>query len=268
MYLFYTDETNLDPAQSDFFVYGGLTVPSDRARQLSEAMDALRTRFGLPPGAMLKFNPAPAGLDHDQFKALKQAVVELAIEHGCQFIATLTLHSIARNSDEARRFAINTIAYHFDGFLNARGTHGLVLIDRFTDAQLDEQLRDRFAVGVRGLPYSPTMRLQNIVGFHYAAIGQGHFGSLIDIVLGSFRFAVNAFTRGDEARRQSGDTILRLLAPLFIRNDDGRVSGIGLHFSPVAVRAAIYRTQYEALRTYLAECGIEASQQIRAEQVY
>ncbi|WP_057971090.1 DUF3800 domain-containing protein [Lysobacter antibioticus] len=265
MYLFYTDETNLDPTQSDFFVYGGVTVPAERAKQLSEAIDALRTRFGLPPDAMLKFNPTPAGLDHERFKALKQAVTQAAIEHGCQFIVTLTLHRIAGGSDEARRFAINTIAYNFNGFLNARRTHGLVLIDRFTDAQLDDQLRDRFAVGVRGLPFSPVMRLQNIVGFHYAAIGQGHFGSIIDIVLGSFRFAVNAFTRNDAGRRQSADAILRLLAPLFIRNDDGRVSGVGLQFSPVVVRAANYRAQYQGLRNYLAECGIEASQEIRSQ---
>lgn len=261
MYLFYTDETNLDPAQADFFVYGGLAIPVEQAKQLSEVIDALPVRFGLPPDAVLKFNPAPTGLDHDRFKSLKQAIVEAAINHGCQFIATLTLHRIASGGpDEARRFAINTIAYHFNGFLNVRGTHGLVLIDRFTDAQIDDQLRDRFAVGVRGLPYSPTMRLQNIVGFHYAAIGQAHFGSIIDIVLGSFRFAVNAFTKDDTARRRSGDTILRLLAPLFVKNDDGRVAGIGLHFSPVAVRAANYRDQYEALRSYLAECGIMTSQ--------
>lgn len=263
MYLFYTDETNLDPNVADFFVYGGLTIPAERARDLSYAIDELRAAHGLPPEAILKFNPAPGGLSHDQFKALKQSVVEAAIHFGCQFITTLTLHRIAKHPDEARRFAINSTVHHYDSFLYRMKSHGMVLIDRFTDAQLDEQLRDRFAVGLRDMPFSKTMRLKNIVGFHYAAIGQAHFGSLIDIVLGSFRFSINAFTKNDAGRRPSADAILKLLSPLFVRDADGRVAEISLHFSPLVVRADPLRTQYDALRTYLGDCGIEAVQSIR-----
>lgn len=263
MYLFYTDETNLDPATADFFVYGGLAIPSDGAKALSQEIDAIRKSFGLPPESPLKFNPAPTGMAHEAFKQLKKAVLDATIASQCSFIANLTLHSIAKHPDEARRFAINSTAYHFDSFLSRRKDHGLVLIDRFTDAQIDDQLRDRFAVGVRGMPFSATMRLNNIIGFHYAAIGQGHFGSLIDIVLGSFRFSVNAFTKKDDGRRASADSILNILAPLFVREDDGRVSEISLHFSPMRIKSDSFRAKYEDLRNYLSSCGIEAVQKIQ-----
>jgi len=80
--------------------------------------------------------------------------------------------------------------------LGTHQDHGLVLIDQFTDIQINHHLREKFLLGLKDMPYGLTaMRLARILGFHYAAIGQSHFGSLIDIILGSFRFAVNAHTR-------------------------------------------------------------------------
>lgn len=46
MLLFFTDETNFDPSTSDFFVYGGLIVPSDRALTLSDEIEEVRRAFG------------------------------------------------------------------------------------------------------------------------------------------------------------------------------------------------------------------------------
>jgi len=69
------------------------------------------------------------------------------------------------------------------------------------------------------MPYGLTaMRLARILGFHYAAIGQSHFGSLIDIILGSFRFAVNAHTRNQAEKLTTAGHLLSLLRRLFLRN--------------------------------------------------
>ena len=87
---------------------------------------------------------------------------------------------------------LNRICYHFNCYLSPIHSHGLVLIDRFSDTQIDSHLRKKFSTGLTGMPYGDTLKLQNIVGFHYSAIGQSHFGSLIDIVIGSFRYAVTA----------------------------------------------------------------------------
>ncbi len=44
---------------------------------------------------------------------------------------------------------------------------------------------------------------------------RSHFGSVIDIILGSFRFAVNAYTRQDTKKLEAAPTLLKLIAPLF-----------------------------------------------------
>jgi hypothetical protein len=44
MQLLYTDETNVDPAKSDFFAYAGVAIPGDVAGQLyAESMRCVRT---------------------------------------------------------------------------------------------------------------------------------------------------------------------------------------------------------------------------------
>lgn len=263
MHLLYADETNLDPAEGDFFVYGGLVVPGDKAKDLSDSVEKWRMKFNLPNSEKLKFKPPPKGLSHGKHIELKQGLLQEAVNHGCILLSSVTLHQIARSPDIARRYAINSIAFHFDQVLHREKSHGLVLIDRFSDSQIDAQLRDRFALGVVNMPYSSAIRLNRILGFHYSSIGQSHFPSLIDIALGSLRFAVNAFTKNDQSRLPTGKKIMELLSPLFWRpGSTGRVSNLSLHFSPKIVGVRSYREKYKKLRDFFTECGVEADQQI------
>jgi len=260
MYLFYCDESNLDPASSEFFVYGGVAVPGEKAAGLSSGIEALRVAFNVPRDHLLKFNPAPAGMAHADFVALKRAIVELAAGHDCVFIANLVLHGIARDPAKARRFGVNTVLYHYDCLLGRREDYGIALIDRFCDEQIDQQLRDRFAIGVTDLPHSPELRLERILGFHYSAIGQAHFATLVDIVIGAFRYSVNCFTT--ERHLDSARTILEMLQPLFLGGEGGRVASVSLQFNPVVVKAEKYKERYESLQEFLKECGIAMSQEI------
>lgn len=148
-------------------------------------------------------------------------------------------------------------------------SHGLVLIDRFDDRQIDSHLKEKFSIGVTDLPYSDCLRLEKIVGFHYSAIGQSHFSSVIDIVLGSMRFAVNAFTRGDEERLPTARKLLSLLAPLFYRpKHEDFVSELSLFFSPKGIRSDRYRGKYNALKDFMAENGVKAEQPITETPIY
>jgi hypothetical protein len=54
--LLYADETNIDPKNTDFFVYGGVIIPGNTAGELSLAIDALRKAHGYKPDDLLKFN--------------------------------------------------------------------------------------------------------------------------------------------------------------------------------------------------------------------
>lgn len=271
MHLFYCDETNLEERAGDFLIYGGLIIDGATAKEFSLAVDELRERHGVPRDYQLKFNPGPRSFTHEQFIELKREIIQIASNFEAKFVVYTILHDIAINPDTARRNGINTVCYHFDRILNQAGGSGLVLIDRFNDAgnAIDAHLRDKFSVGITGLPYSPVMRLQNIAGFHYSAIGQSHFPSIVDVALGSLRFAINAHTRETAGLIPTANTLLSLLSPLFWRqNADEPVPELGFQFSPKVIRSARYRETYEELKNFLADAGIETHQEITDQRTY
>ena len=272
MYLLYCDETNLEERAGDFLIYGGLMIGADQVLNLSLSLDALRHEHDVPPEYSLKFNPGPEALSHDQFLSFKQASLECAIAHGAQLLVYVVLHDISRGPDIARRNGINTLCYHFHCVLNRVGGPGLVLIDRFTDEgnRIDAHLREKFSTGIVGLPgQHDAHRLDNIVGLHYSAIGQSHLPSLIDVAVGSLRFAINAHTRNQERNLGTANLLLRLLSPMFWRREEGApIPDLGFTFSPMTVRVARYREKYEALKRFLAEAGVHTGQMIHAERPY
>ncbi|RQY10728.1 DUF3800 domain-containing protein [Burkholderia stagnalis] len=268
MYLLYCDETNFKKVPGDFFVYGGVAIDTEKAEDLSNELMGIRRRFGVPSDFLVKFNPGPDGMSHDSFIKFKQAIIGAAVKFDVKLLVNLLLHDIATSSDDARRHGINTLCYHFDCFLHRPKVAGLVLIDRFTDKQLDDQLREKLAVGLTGkLPYSSTMQIKFIIGYHIAAIGQSHFCSLVDVVIGSLRFAINAFTQGKREHEASAAAILQQLSPLFFREpdrsrNDNPVHVISLWFSPKEVKAKKYRDNYVSLRNYFQANGIAVAQNL------
>jgi len=273
VHLLYCDETNLEERTGDFLLYGGLIVDGARALDLSLAVDDLRRRHGVARDFRLKFNPGPENLAHDQFVALKQEALELLVTHGARLIVYAILHDIATDPDTARRRGIDSVCYHFNCILQRVEGPGLVLIDRFNDAgnMIDAHLRDKFTIGLTNLPYARNgeMRLGNVVGFHYSAIGQSHQPSLIDVVLGSLRFAINTHTRNQDNNLATARALLGLLSPLFWRqNDQGPVTELGFQFSPKIVKRDHFRERYEGLKRFLADGGIVIDQSITAERTY
>jgi len=268
VHLLYCDETNLEERPGDFLIYGGITIDASRALDLSKEIDEIRRRARVPKSFRLNVNPGPVGFSHDDFITLKQAVLQAAQEYGVRLLVYMVLHNIAATPDEARRYGINTICYHFNCILNRLNDSGLVLIDRFNDKEVDEQLVEKFSVGVCNMPYSDEIRLNNIVGFHYSAIGQSHLPSVVDIVLGALRFAVIRHTRGLDLNEKTARTLLGLLSPLFYRTFNGKVDEISLIFSPKEIRHAYYRRRYQELKDYLTASRIEADQVITECRMY
>lgn len=263
MYLLYCDETNLEEKAGDFFTYGGIAIPGDVAQSLSQEIDEIREKFKVPRDFRLKFNPGPKHLSHDEFIALKQSIIEAAACQKARLFISLILHDVAKNPAEARRNEINRVCYHFDCFLNRKKSPGLVLIDRFDDKSIDAHLAEKFSVGITGLPYTKEMRLSNIVGFHYSAIGQSNFTSVVDILLGSIRFSMNGFTRNDLKACDTAKKVIPLLSPMFFR-EDGRttVSELGIFFSPKVIKSDKFRAVYQGMKDFFAECGVEVEQAI------
>ncbi|MEO9962773.1 MAG: hypothetical protein ABJF07_21000 [Nisaea sp.] len=246
-------------------------IDSETALQLSAKIDELRADLGVPGDYRLKFNPGPDTFSHEQFIQLKTSILALAQEHDVKLLAYVILHDIATDPDTARRNGINTVCYHFDCALNRTKSPGLVLIDRFNDEgnEIDAHLREKFMIGLKEMPYAKEMRLQRIVGFHYSSIGQSHFPSMTDVVLGSLRFAINAHSRNQEQHLNTANQLLRSIAPMLWREDgNDRVSEIGFLFSPKIIKADKYREKYEGLKNFLAAQGIETEQIITDERTY
>lgn len=271
MYLLYCDETNMEEKSGDFLLYAGVSIPPDTAYRLSEDIERARKRLAVPPDFHLKFNPGPTSLSHSEFIGLKTEIFRKATEHGVRLFAYVVLHDIARNkgADEARRNGINTVLYHFDCYLNRKKDQGIVLLDRFNDKgnKIDGHTREKFSLGLRDLPYSKEKRLTNILGVHYSTIGQSQFCSLVDIVVGSLRFAINAHSRNQVEHHATAHALLELLSPLFFREEEGwvasdMVSELGFSFSPKSIRNASYRGRYERLKAFLTENGVETVQAI------
>lgn len=264
MLFLYCDETNMECRDGDFLLYGGLIVHSEKILSLSKSIDRLRTEYSVPRDYKLKFNPGPSKMAHTDFIALKAKATQLCVEHECRFIVYMISHNIATSPDEARRNGINELCLNYNYILKKENETGMVLIDRFNDKgnAIEAHLTEKFCVGLVGLPYSAEMRLENVVGLHYSAIGQSHIPSLVDIVLGSYRFAINSYTRKKPELEKTSQTILKALHPLFPKaQDTDAIPEIGISFSPKTIKSKAYKAQYQHLKDRLSESGYNILQE-------
>ncbi len=261
MYLLYTDETNFDPESSVFFIYGGIAIKTDLAASLSEDISELRKKYGYRPGDPLKFNTRerPEHITPGEHKEIKREMMELATDYNLKLFTSFISHDIATSPEEARRKEINRICYHFNCFLNRVNDYGLVMIDNFNDDQIYNIIRDKFSIGLTGMPYSDEFPLERILGVHVACIGSSHFCSMVDIILGGLRFAVNSL--GNEDKLPVARELLRQTEPLCIRTEySGMVDEISVFFSPKTIKIIKYHKNYMQLYDFLSEGGINAEQ--------
>jgi hypothetical protein len=253
----------------DFLIYGGVIIDSERARDLSDAIESIRHDAHIGQLDIVKFDRGSLPIDHDGYKTVKEAIIKAAIEHEVVFLTYAILHDVAGDPDTARLYGVNTICFHFDSILYRYGAPGLVLIDRVNNSggEMDKLLREKFSIGVKNMPYSSEIRLKNILGFHYSAIGQSHFTSLADILIGSLRWAINAHTRNEAEKQPSALALLALMSPLFFR-ETGRntVGELGFAFRPKAVTVSKYREKYESLQAFLRKGRIDTEQVIQSSR--
>lgn len=267
MYLLYTDETNVNPAGSTFFIYGGVAISSEKAPSISNAIDFQRQAHGYKPEDKLKFNTRECPhIDPEIQKSLKRAVMQCATEHGCVLLLSLINHKIATSPDDARKNEINRVCYHFNCFLHRVNDYGIVLVDTFPDASLTDHLREKFNIGVKGLPYSPVLRLDRILGFHIASVGTSHFSSVIDIVIGGVRYAINSLS--DQLKLPTAETLMRQVSPLLFRENDGKVSELGIFYSPKQIKAQAYLEEYRKVDGFFSSVGIETQRKPTDERMY
>lgn len=252
------DETNKPPKDGQFFIYGGLIVPAEAVTAVHDDVQAIRTRFGLSKAADLKFTNKSKipPLEH---RALKSELLDMLDSHSVKFIASVVLQQVLANQSEEKYmgFAVNTITLTFHKFLKSIDGHGAIFIDRVQSAQVNSvlnEMSDNFQSGLKHPNgYSHPVN-DRIVLFGMTNNNSSHLSSCADIVLGSFRYCVNAATGHDKASKAIASELMPKVDRLWWRErPDGVIyEPTGLRLMPVTPSTR-YAQTYAELRSSLKD---------------
>ena len=255
IYALFTDETNQQPAQhAQFFIYGGMFLPVERLPDLHTLVEGARRDNGFRPADELKFeiHSRPPHVSEAQHRAAKRSILEGCANLDVRFIAYLTLHRIAatRTHTEVIGWGLNSVLGAFNRFLADGNDYGVCIVDRLPFDQGYNFLKEKFQIGMT-FPGGVTRRLDRIHLFAASTLGAGHALSVIDIVLGAFRYCVNERRPGREVPRALFPTILSMM---WHRTEGGNrvFREYGLLMRPQVVRNPSHAREYLALRRHLA----------------
>jgi len=255
MHILLTDETNRHPSRdAQFFVYGGLLFPVDALGVLHTGMEAIRRTAGYRPGDELKFDTRarPAHVTMDAATNAKRQTIELAQRAGCKFIVHVILHAIIENqdADQQIQWAADYVIGRFNQYLHEVGDDGICILDNLPNGSEFGYLSAKFANGLT-LDTGTRLSLDRIKLFASTCLGASHANSVMDIVLGTFRYCINN-PRNEEAARAMLGSVARLM---WGREENGQmiVRGRGLILRPEIsdVRNDGYRRQYEELIAHI-----------------
>jgi hypothetical protein len=248
-YVLLTDETNQQPSErARFFIYGGVFFPAAAAPDLHALVREVRAEAGYRRADEFKFDTRsrPEQVTRRGHTDAKRRVLEGCAELDVRFIAYLVLHDIARNRsmEQLVRFGVNTVLSTFQTFLEREGESGICLVDRLPYRHGHQSLGEIFQQGLQ-MPNNRRRVLDRVLLLGETTQQESYLGSIVDIVLGSFRYCVNERQNERATRamlppvvqmmwsRRSGDTV-------YVRE-------YGLLFRPLNVAVPAYQEEYEEL---------------------
>lgn len=254
MFIFVGDESNVTQSKhARFFIYGGLIIAADRCLEVTNKIADIRNRYRFTVEDECKFDTRskPAHLSNAEFSQVKNEVLEVCRESEVRFMAYAVHHSIAstqKQKTDVWLWALNTLLCQFDLFLQREQSHGICLVDRFENdlsllKRIHQQGVDPQFSGGR-LPH----RLGNIWCYGTINIGTTHIASMVDVVLGAFRYCVN-----EMVRKKVLLTLYRKVRPLMLcePGNPSNVKEWGLFLRPKEVKAPAYKQDYDTLLRHL-----------------
>lgn len=252
MFVFAGDESNVTQSkQARFFIYGGLVIAADKASEAARRVSVIRTKYDFPRDAEFKFDvrSRPDDMSARQFREAKNEVLVASAELEVRFMAYVVHHGIAaRQRRELWLWALNTLLCQFDLFLQRERSYGICLVDRFENDM--SVLRRIHQQGVDPEFGDGKLRhaLENVWCYGTVNIGTTHVASMVDIVLGAFRYCVNKMVNGS-----SPVDLYSKVRPLMLcePSNPAKVNEWGLFLRPREVKAASYKQEYDALLQYL-----------------
>lgn len=248
-YLLLTDETNQQPSElARFFIYGGVFFPAAAIPDLHSLVQETRVEAGYRRAEELKFDTRsrPEHVSRQQHTQAKRRVLDGCAEADVRFIAYLVLHDLARNKslEQLVRFGVNTVLSTFQKFLADEGESGICLVDRLPYRHGHQSLGEIFQQGLQ-MPNNRYHVLSRVQLLGETTQQESFLGSIVDIVLGSFRYCVN--------ERQNERATRAMLRPLVKMMWNRRVGDTvyvreyGLLFRPKTVAVPAYQEEYDNL---------------------
>lgn len=250
MYLLFTDETNREDNDSEFFLMGGVAIPFQNSHTLNSRIQEIRRRHGYTVQDSLKYarSSKPTHVSNEQFNAAKSEVLDLCGEFGVKVFLYVCHHLIAENKSPIEKFqwGSNGLLWNVNNFLKEIGSSAWVLQDRHPVEGEFTYYKQRF---MESQPeYEDHYhKLNKIIGFGSTCDGASHLASIADISLGSYRFCIN---------NPDKDIVNGILMPKLLRNTWGYPdcvgNGIGIYPTGV-VNKQECKPHYERLHQQLVE---------------
>lgn len=256
MYYFVTDETNVTQSETaEFFIYGGLALSSEQLSAINSEIEGIRKRYDFAPTDTLKFNTKSRAshITPQQHAEAKNEAIEVCCQAGAKFIVYLIHHAIAKgDANHTGEYALNTVLSVFNQkFLAEQNDNGIVIIDRLPSDQAYAMLCNKFQIGLR--ISGKNFKLDRVVLYATTCNGASHISSAVDIVLGGFRWVVNASQKPEPGttERKIFQSISRMIygkqhgGQTYLRN-------YGLILRPETIKIAVYQERYDSLVAYLS----------------
>jgi hypothetical protein len=138
----------------------------------------------------------------------------------------------------------------FNLFLRREGTHGICLLDRFTDDMSVLKQIHHFGVDPIAQEVKLEHPLEKIWCLGTVCIDTTHLASMVDIVLGAFRYCMSDMGKSGISKK-----LYKKVRPLMLHspNDMTIVENWGLFYRPKVVGVLEYKRDYDTLRDRLKQ---------------
>ncbi|MCG0238670.1 MAG: hypothetical protein L6E13_05340 [Firmicutes bacterium] len=262
VYALFCDETNLNQNdQVKFFIYGGVFFPVEILPEMHQRVENIRRDAGYRPTDIFKFNVAerPQHISPETATEAKRRVLNLCADLNVRFIAYVVHHEIAAQQGQERTvsWAADHVIRRFHDFLERENSYGIVVTDKLPFKNNWQYLARKFQEGLK-YHNGTVHRLDRITLFASTVIGASHASSVIDIVLGSFRYCVNAPPDSQPAR-EILPQVVRLMWCEEHPNGTRNARERGLILRPVKVRNPDHKRDYDMLLDKLRHLLISQS---------
>lgn len=249
MYFLITDETNINPNESiKFFIYGGLILPGDIVNILNSRIEMIRDNYGYLSKDSLKFDShsRPKQVTIENSKKAKEDVIKVCLELGCKFIVYVALHDIIKSKNilDSIKIGADHVIGRFNKFLSENKTYGICFIDRLSNSSEYQYMSSKFTEGLN-VNDEKKVVLDKIIMYASTCNNASHLSSVVDIVLGAFRYSINSPKNVEIAKELMG----LLVTMLWHTRDGNDIYAIekGLIFRPKEIKVPKYNDEYKNL---------------------